>query len=381
MSQRVNLDLLMEIKKYGAADISACFNCGNCTAVCPLTEDDETFPRRIIRYTQLGMEDRLLGSKELWMCYNCGECSETCPRQAEPGEFMAAARRYAIAKYDRSGLAQVLFTSPVWSITILVVLACLFALFMYTQHADISTGGPLRIFDYVPMGLIHNIGIAVLAVVGVIGALGVVDMVRRITRANGTKELLASGKRLNWWTALWDALFVETLAQKRYREDCETTEDKPWYIQKWFLHATTMWGFLGLLVATASNFFLDTFKLKTPGVPNLFIHTLGTVAGVFLVYGVSLLIYKRLKPDSSTYTRSHLADWILLVLLWLAGVSGFALEILNFLPQAPLWGYYVFLFHVAVSMEVTLLVPLIKFGHAFYRPVALFFHALKPVSE
>ena len=84
---------------------SACFNCGNCTAVCPLTDDDATFPRRLIRYAQVGMKEELLASKELWTCYYCGECSETCPRQAEPGEFMAAARRYAIASYDRTRLA------------------------------------------------------------------------------------------------------------------------------------------------------------------------------------------------------------------------------------------------------------------------------------
>ena len=43
-----------------------------------------TFPRRIIRYAQLGMKDALLSSKELWSCYQCGECAETCPTQADP---------------------------------------------------------------------------------------------------------------------------------------------------------------------------------------------------------------------------------------------------------------------------------------------------------
>ena len=92
MAVTVDPTLLPEIQRYGAFDVSACFNCGNCTAVCPLTDDDATFPRRIIRYAQVGMKAELLASKELWTCYYCGECSETCPRQAEPGEFMAAAR-------------------------------------------------------------------------------------------------------------------------------------------------------------------------------------------------------------------------------------------------------------------------------------------------
>ena len=65
MSVIVDHTLLPALKQYGAFDIGACFNCGNCTAVCPLSKDDTTFPRRIIRYAQVGMRDSLLSSKEI----------------------------------------------------------------------------------------------------------------------------------------------------------------------------------------------------------------------------------------------------------------------------------------------------------------------------
>ena len=35
-----------------------------------------------------------------------------------------------------------------------------------------------------------------------------------------------------------------------------------------------------------------------------------------------------------------------------------------------------FLFHVAVAMELVLLAPFMKLAHAVYRPIALFFVAL-----
>ena len=76
---RVDPALLPQIKAYGAFDVDACFNCGNCTAVCPLSEGDATFPRRIIRYAQVGMKEELLAAKELWTCYACGECSRDLP--------------------------------------------------------------------------------------------------------------------------------------------------------------------------------------------------------------------------------------------------------------------------------------------------------------
>ena len=90
MAHTVDPTFVNELARYGAADVKACFNCGNCTAVCSLTEQGATFPRKFIRYAQLGMKDRLATSKEMWLCYYCGDCSATCPRQAEPGEFVAA---------------------------------------------------------------------------------------------------------------------------------------------------------------------------------------------------------------------------------------------------------------------------------------------------
>ncbi len=46
-----------------------------------------------------------------------------------------------------------------------------------------------------------------------------------------------------------------------------------------------------------------------------------------------------------------------------------------------MWGYWVFLFHVAVAMELVLLAPFMKFAHAVYRPVALIFLALAQAPE
>jgi ferredoxin len=387
MSHRVDPNLLVELKKYGDINVEACFNCGTCTAICPLSTEDGSFPRRMIRYIQVGMRDQLLSSKELWMCYYCGDCSETCPRQAEPGEFMAATRRYAIANYDRSGLAKMLYTSPVLSTIFLVVLAALIALFMYTRHGPM-TAGSLALFEFIPAELIHNLGIASMVFVGLTGLLGVVNMVSRTTQANGlTRENVFgdNGLQLNWGGALWNALAVETLGQKRYREDCEAVEEgPPWYLQKWFIHASVMWGFLGLLAATASDYSLALLGVKETGtwVPIWYpVRLLGTVAGLFLVYGTSVAIVKRLLKTDRAFSYSSGADWAFLVLMWLSGVSGFVLEVALYLPQQPLWGYWVFLFHVAVAGEMLLLIPFTKFAHAIYRIVALFIYSLKTMPQ
>ena len=44
MSVRVDPQFLTEIKKYGAVNVEKCFNCGNCTAICPLSTNERDFP-------------------------------------------------------------------------------------------------------------------------------------------------------------------------------------------------------------------------------------------------------------------------------------------------------------------------------------------------
>ena len=133
MSTRVNTALVGELRKFGAFDVNQCFHCGNCTAVCPLSSGTDSFPRRMIRYSQIGDRERLLASKEIWLCYYCGQCSDTCPRQAEPGEFMASARRYAIASWDPTGISRLLYTSKLSTAVLLSALSLLLVLILLSK--------------------------------------------------------------------------------------------------------------------------------------------------------------------------------------------------------------------------------------------------------
>jgi heterodisulfide reductase subunit C len=382
MTALADLGLYPELQQYGATDMSACFSCGNCTAICPLSENDATFPRRMIRYAQVGMKDALLSSKELWSCYHCGECSDSCPTQADPGEFMAAARRYAIASYDVTGLARLMYLRPVVGTIFALALAAFFALFMYTAAGPMSTGS-LAIFDFIPAHLIHDLGIVVMVLVFLAGLVGVARMARRIGRREGVGWATVVGSRAavaRSGRALWSSLGRESLGQARYRAECETDAvSVPLYRRRWFVHAMVLWGFLGLLAATILDWGLDILGIKATGTPVPIwypVRLLGTVAGVMLVYGTTVMIVDRLRVTRSSVARSAAADWTLLALLWITGVTGFVLELALYLPEPPTWGYWFFLFHVAVAMELVLLAPFMKLAHAVYRPVALFFLAL-----
>jgi hypothetical protein len=173
---------------------------------------------------------------------------------------------------------------------------------------------------------------------------------------------------------------VESLGQKRYREDCESEEAAlPWYRRTWFTHAAAMFGFLGLLLATTLDFGLEIVGLRETGeaVPLWYpVRLLGTVAGLLMMYGVTMLMIRRYRREARTVRRSFTSDWMFLWLLWLAGLTGFVIELALYLPQVPMWGYVLFLVHVGIAMELVLLVPFTKFAHVVYRPVSLFLASL-----
>ncbi|HTY21115.1 MAG TPA: 4Fe-4S dicluster domain-containing protein, partial [Geobacteraceae bacterium] len=130
MIYRLNPALAGELAKYGGETAGKCFNCGNCTAVCALSEGDAVFPRKVIRHVQLGLDERLVEAPEPWLCYYCGGCSETCPREAQPGELMMAVRRWLTAQYDWTGISRRLYLSALWELGLFAGLA-LFVLALF----------------------------------------------------------------------------------------------------------------------------------------------------------------------------------------------------------------------------------------------------------
>lgn len=382
MATLVNPNLMTDLQKFGAPDVNACFSCGNCTAICPLADNDATFPRRFIRLAQVGLTDELVTSKELWTCYQCGMCTTKCPQEADPAEFMATARRYAIAKLDKTGIATALYTKPVIGSAIVVGAMLLFALF-FAAVREGQNQNHLALFEFIPYHWIHTTGLVVMIVVALFAVLNLALMIRGTAKRDGVTWKSLFGSKAGWGRtlrALWFSIGIESLGQKRFREDCADDEPvEPLYRRRWLIHFLTLWGFVGLFLATTINYALDIVGIKPTGtmVPIWYpVRLLGTIAGLALMYGVTWFMINRRDKVSSAAKHSSPSDWLFLWLLWLTGLTGFVIEVALYLPGAPAWGYWVFLIHVAIAMELVLFLPFTKFAHVMYRPASLFFYGL-----
>jgi len=387
----VDPTFLKDLKKIGPLDASACFNCGNCTAVCPLSIANDAFPRKMIRLAQIGASERLMAHKELWLCYYCGTCSDTCPRQADPGEFMAVARRWVIASFDPTGIARMLYTSKIFTWVFMAALTAIFALFLLAGAGPMKKDSP-QLFaghessaGFLQSDMIHNMGLIVIAIAVLATVVGLVRMVMRLSKAlpHPPEQEENASKRPGFIGRLikgFKVTITELAAHKRFRDCNEDEKAAPWYRSRWFVHWSIMWGFIMLGVVTGIDFLLVLVADKIPGQPVPLWHPtrlLGTVFGLLLLYGTSVAIISRIiKPDKYS-SHSLLSDWLFIWLLFLCPLTGFLTEIALYLPAGATWGYISFLVHVILGMEIVILLPFTKFAHAMYRPLALLVHNMR----
>ena len=78
-----------------AADYRTCYQCGQCTAVCPSGADLEHGPRRVIRLILTQQAERLLACDDVWRCTGCGSCSAVCPMELDVAAALARLRAVA----------------------------------------------------------------------------------------------------------------------------------------------------------------------------------------------------------------------------------------------------------------------------------------------
>ena len=82
--------------ELGANALSKCFQCGVCTASCPVREVEASFsPRRIMKLAKMGLKMQVFSSDTIWLCSMCFMCLERCPQDVRPPEVMTVLRNMA----------------------------------------------------------------------------------------------------------------------------------------------------------------------------------------------------------------------------------------------------------------------------------------------
>ncbi len=90
--------VLAGIEHEAHTSVKSCYQCGKCSAGCPVAFAMDYPPRQIIRLLQLDLVEEALQADSIWICASCETCSARCPRNVDIASLMDALRRQALLK-------------------------------------------------------------------------------------------------------------------------------------------------------------------------------------------------------------------------------------------------------------------------------------------
>ena len=82
-----------KVERISGQSLLSCYQCGKCSAGCPIVSEMDLTPSQVIRYSQLGIDDQLLSSKAIWLCSTSLTCNVRCPKGVRIAEVFESLRQ------------------------------------------------------------------------------------------------------------------------------------------------------------------------------------------------------------------------------------------------------------------------------------------------
>ncbi len=94
----VRNSFVKKLEELSGQNLLSCYQCGKCSAGCPVVSDMDILPSQIIRYAQMGLAEELFQSKAIWICASCFTCNTRCPKGINIAEVIEAIRQILLRK-------------------------------------------------------------------------------------------------------------------------------------------------------------------------------------------------------------------------------------------------------------------------------------------
>ena len=95
---KLKTDILEKVEEISGQNAFSCYQCGICSAGCPMSEEMDLLPNQVIRLMQMGAFNELSSSSTIWLCASCYTCRARCPRGVDLARLMEAVRLIILRK-------------------------------------------------------------------------------------------------------------------------------------------------------------------------------------------------------------------------------------------------------------------------------------------
>ena len=112
LSSTIGSSFVAKVEKISGQKLLACYQCGKCSAGCPMAAHMDILPNQVIRMAQLGMQQKLLASRTIWTCVSCLTCNTRCPKNIKIAEVIESLRQTALRNGQRDDRLKIWETSP-----------------------------------------------------------------------------------------------------------------------------------------------------------------------------------------------------------------------------------------------------------------------------
>lgn len=360
-----DVQFIKELQEAGGESLKKCYQCATCSVICPLSPEENPFPRKEMIWAQWGLKDKLVNDIDIWLCHNCGECSDMCPRGASPGDVLAALRNMAYRSLAKPAVLGKWLSSAKYLPILFGIPALLYLIIWgFTTGLTIPSGTIefAKVFpgDYTIDPVFGLVAVFVL-----------------FTFASAIGNLFSSFKASGYepkedgpsfWKALYDVIKEEIITHSKFQKCTSNAE-------RYKGHLFLFYGFVALFVVTsvvAAGHWggkLIGHPMHTPMSLANPIKWLANIGAALLIAGLVLITRMRLNTDPSKSVSSYY-DWYLLGVIWAIAITGIGSEILRLANVAAL-AYPMYYLHLISVFMLIAYLPWTKLAHLVYRTVAL----------
>jgi heterodisulfide reductase subunit C len=96
--QTLSIKSIEKLKELSGESVKKCMQCATCTGMCPMVQEMEFTPRKVMHLAQFGLMEKLQNINTYWKCASCHACSVKCPRGIDIAKVMEALRQQVLRK-------------------------------------------------------------------------------------------------------------------------------------------------------------------------------------------------------------------------------------------------------------------------------------------